>query len=152
VRPIYLDASAGLIALRAKRTATPRLARKPAVPENGESDQVLGGAADELPSARETQPFLATSNQPPLPESEILDPSFLDAQRIGINPQALEGTAHSGDRFNGQVGGAAHSLSYSLSGPVGFIGAAINEAAVDIGHTGFRPFHDSARTRFVGVP
>ena len=152
MRPIYLDASAGLIALRAKTTATPRSAREPAVSENGDCDQVLDGAADELPSARETQPFLASSNQPTLPGSEILEPSFLDAQRIGVNPQALEGTAHSGNRFNGQVGSAADSHTCSLSGPVGFIGGAINEAAVDIGHKRFRPFHDSARTRFVGVP
>ena len=48
-------------------------ARILAVPE---CEQVLNGAADELPSARETQPFLANSNQPTLPKSEILEPSF----------------------------------------------------------------------------
>ena len=52
-------------------------AQNPAVPENGPWFPALNRAGDEPPSARETQPFLASSNQPTLPESEILEPSFL---------------------------------------------------------------------------
>jgi len=71
--------------------------RKLAVPANGQWLPVLHRGGDEPPSAKETQPFLATSNQPFLTESEILEPSFLEAQRSaseaaeGLPPHAVVG-------------------------------------------------------------